>query len=172
MLRTALRRYGLVPNYKTRVIDNFEEHYQWMNKHKPTLAVLYFKNDWNPECSRKLMKDYLQMFQFEGFETFAVETWTPEGERTKKYYSVRYEPTFLFLSDGFEIAKTITGCSKELKSSLERIKLMRKNLSQKYGVDSTNVIWENFHDEHMKKWHDFNEHEAYSHDGTILFERH
>lgn len=172
MLRTALRRYGLIENYKTRIIDNFEEHYQWMNTHKPDLAVLYFKNDWNPECSRKLMKDYIEMFKHEGFQTFAVETWTREGERTKKYYSVRYEPTFLFLSDGFEIKKMIGGCAKDLKQQLEKVKLFRRNLMTEYGIDSTNIPWENYHDEHMKKWEDFNKQEAYNHEGTIMFERH
>jgi hypothetical protein len=172
MLTRVIRNYGLIQGYKTRIIDDFEEHYQWMDKNKPELAVLYFKNEWNPECSRKLMKDYLKLFQFEGFESFVIDTSTSQGERTKKYYSVRYEPTFIFLTDGFEIKKYIGGSFEDLKKNLEQIKLFRKTVKWEYGVAPGPGIWEHHHEEHMNKWDNWAKKEAYSHEGTIQFDRH
>ncbi|OMJ81964.1 hypothetical protein SteCoe_17448 [Stentor coeruleus] len=172
MIRHLLRSYVSVPNYPTRLIDNFEEHYSWMNAQKPQLAILYFKNDWNPECSRQLTKDYLDLFKHEGaFSSFIIETWTREGERTKKYYSIRYEPTFIFLSDGFEIKKVIGGSAKVLKNELERVKKFRASLKWSYNLESGPDIWENHHDEYMNKWKDFNEKEASNYDGTLFFDR-
>ena len=172
MLSRAIRSYGLIQGYKTRAIDNFEEHYQWMGKNKPELAVIYFKNDWNPECSRQLMKDYLKLFHFEAFESFVVDTSTREGERTKKYYSIRYEPSFIFMTDGLEVRKVIGGSAQDLKASLDQIKEFRKNVDWQYGIAPGPDIWEHHHEEHIRKWEKFNKKEAYNHEGTIMFDRH
>lgn len=172
MFRQAIRNYVAIPGYKTRIIDNFEEHYAWMNLHKPQLAVLYFRNDWNPECSRQFAKEYLNLFLHEdAFKTFIIDTWTGQGERTKKYYSVRYEPSFMFLSDGFELKVTIGGDIQKLKADFERVKEFRKKLSWSCGMTGGPDQWENHHDEHMKRWKNHNEQESYRGMGTIMLDR-
>ena len=143
-----------------------------MNEHKPALTVLYFKNNWNPECSRQFTKDFLSLFLHEtAFTTFTIDTWTDQGERTKKYYSIRYEPTFLFLSDGFDIKRYIGGCPKALKESLELVKEFRKSINWGMGMNGSKSEWENYHDDHMKRWRTFNQEIADGGLGTILFDR-
>jgi hypothetical protein len=171
MIRRAIRNYGFIEGYKTRVINDFEEHYQWMNQNKPALAILYFANNWNPECSRQLRRDYLNLFVHENFQTFIVETWTGQGERTKKYYSVKYEPSFLFLSDGFELKNSIGGSIAVLKQDLERVKLFRKKIAWSFNLESGTEVWENHHDQYMKRWNEFSEREYWNYEGTLLFDK-
>lgn len=117
------------------------------------------------------MKDFVKLFQFEGFESFVVEI-RPEKEKGQKYCSIRYEPTFIFLTDGFEIRKYIGGCAEDLQKTLEQVKLFRKNVSWDWGIAPGPGIWEHHHEEHMIKWENWGKKEAYNHEGIILFDRH
>jgi len=86
---------------RARHIDNFYEH-------RPTFAIFYFKNSWNPQCSAQLQSDFLKAIEHNPFEAFIVDgSLGQPGERTKKYYCVKYEPTFFLLVDGMEAKRAI-----------------------------------------------------------------
>ena len=80
-----------------------------MNKTKPIISVLYFSNDWNPQCSPELNEGYLKFVKkYPGYEYFHCHNVIGTAqERVKKYYHIKYEPTFLVLVEGCPIYKMI-----------------------------------------------------------------
>ena len=90
-----------------------------MREHKPSYAMLYFSNSWNPECTEELKQGFLELGKLEPFESFVVESdLGTVGERIKKYYAVKYEPTFILLSDGMEAKRVIGSDIEEVKHFL------------------------------------------------------
>mmetsp|Transcript_10733 Transcript_10733/g.16063 ORF Transcript_10733/g.16063 Transcript_10733/m.16063 type:complete len:174 (+) Transcript_10733:416-937(+) len=172
MLRQAIRNYTSISGSKARIIDNFDVHYQWMNQNKPALSLFYFKNSWNPECSRSLQKDFLKMIEHEPFATFVVNSdLGAQGEKVKRYYCVKYEPTFLFLSDGMEVLRVVGSDLEELTKQIKRIKEFRRKVSSKLNFEPGVDVWENFHDEYIQEWHEWSRQESWEGEGTIIFDR-
>ena len=65
----------------------------------------------------------------------------------------------------------IGGSAAELKKELEKVKLFRKKIRWDFGITGGPDDWENHHDEHMKRWKDFNEKESWMYEGTLMFDR-
>ena len=168
MLARVLRSYVSIPDTKTRIIDNFHEHYKWMETHKPKLAVLYFKNDWNPECTEKLEKDFIKACVNLPYESFIVNaTIGTQGERTKKYYCIRHEPSFLILADGLEIKKVVGSEFSEVLKQLERVKKFRGQIESKLSFVPPQELWESYHREFMFEWEEFTERQSWDTEGSI-----
>ena len=173
MLTHVLRRsYLSLPGTRARSINCFYTHLKWMRDNRPTYAAFYFKNDWNPECSTKLETDYYTALEHEPFVGFVVDgSHGTLGERTKKYYSVQYEPTFLLLCDGMEIKRLVGSDVASLKAEMSRVRLFRSNLNWDFNLSSKSDIWEDYHDEYMKEWRQWGEGETREWDGTLVFDR-
>ena len=155
------------------MIDNFYEHLQWLRTNRPTFAIFYFKNTWNPECSPQLQAQFLESIEHNPFEAFVVDgTLGNSGERTKKYYCVKYEPTFLLLVDGMEAKRIIGNDIEGVKEAIEKVRLFRSNVKWDLGVNRKSVdLWEDYHDEYMKEWRQWTEGETRQWDGTLVFDR-
>lgn len=173
MLTHVLRRaYQSVPGSRARVIDCLSTHIEWLRRHRPSYVALYFKNNWNPECSDELQSEFLKATAGNPFETFIVDgTMGTIGERTKKYYCVRYEPTFLLLADGMEAKRIIGSDIQVVKQAIADVRLFRNNVSWDFGLDERSDLWEDFHDEYMKEWRQHRQQETVDHDGTVVFDR-
>lgn len=174
MFQRLCRNYVTIPGFKTRVIDDFKSHLSWLSKHKPALAMIYFKNDWNPECSRTLEKNFLALMQHNNsFESFIVDASIGTlGERTKKYYCVKYEPSFLILSDGMELARIIGSDIKELEHQVDRTLQFRSQVQWRAGVEPGADIWENFHDEYVQEYYEHDLLQIQLTEGGIMYDRH
>jgi hypothetical protein len=174
MLQRLCRNYVYIPRFKTRVIDDFKGHLAWLTKHRPSLAIIYFKNDWNPECSRTLEREYLALMrQQQPFESFVVDCSTGTlGERTKKYYCVRHEPSFLILSDGMELVRVIGSDVQELKRQVERTRQFRANIAWRAGIQPGDRIWEEFHDEYVQEYYDYDLDQITLTEGALIYDRH
>lgn len=172
MLRRLLRSYGTIPGHRARIVDNFMEHLNWMKENKPPLALLYFKNSWNPECTRELEDDLLEATLHQPYEVFIIPSdFGGQGERTKKYYCVKYEPTFIYLSDGMEIKRVIGGDIKEVETFAKKVRDMRAQIAWGAGIQPSKEIWEEFHYEFERMYRDFDEHEANAKGSSFTFDR-
>ena len=172
MLARILRGYKSIPGSKVRIIDDFTEHYEWMTANKPELAVIYFANSWNPECSRNLQKIFVKLMEHQPFESFIVTCdLGGYGERTQKYYCIKYQPTFLFLSDGLDIKRVIGSDVDELVKQISRVKKLRTAIDWDLGIQPGKDIWENYHDEHMLMWRDWDLQESWDGEGVIHLDR-
>ena len=65
----------------------------------------------------------------------------------------------------------IGGTLAELKSELDLVKQFRKKLTWDLGLAGGEDVWEHHHQEHMNRWNEFNEKEAWGGEGTIMFDR-
>lgn len=173
MLKRVIRSYISIPDSKVRIIDNFYEHFDSINQAKPKLALFYFKNNWNPECSRQLQKQFLDLVENSPFETFICDTNAQAaGERSKKYYCIRHEPTFLFLSDGAEINRVIGGDIEEVKKQMGRVLTFRSTVNWgEMNIRPHNVKWEKYHDDFIEDWNNSTRQESEWGEGTICFSR-
>ncbi|CAG9316018.1 unnamed protein product [Blepharisma stoltei] len=172
MLQRLFRAYTSIPGSKVRIIDNFYEHYDTINKEQPSLALFYFKNNWNPECSKDLQSQFLNLTEIPPFSTYICDTSTGVGERTKKYYCVRHEPTFLFLSDGMELQRVIGSDVEELKKQIGRVLKFRASVNWgELSLYPTSGLWEKYHDEYMEEWHEWTREQSEWGEGTIAFNR-
>lgn len=148
MLRIASRTYQTIPRYTTRLVDNLHEHINELRKTRPSLVAMYFKNDWNPQCSASLEREYLDLMKYEPFISFVVDgSMGGRGERIKKYYDVMYEPSMLILSDGMELIRLTSGEVEDYKEQVERAKKFRATLRWgDYGFQQNDPrLWEDFH---------------------------
>jgi len=174
MLARVLRRsYQVIPGSRARLIDDFYSHLAWLRQNRPTYAIFYFKNSWNPECSAELQSAYLKAIENNPFEAFVVDgSLGQPGERTKKYYCVKYEPTFLLLVDGMEGKRVIGSDISGLHQAIDKVKLFRANVNWDLGMNRKSVnLWEDYHDEYMKEWRQWTEGETRGWDGTLVFDR-
>lgn len=143
-----------------------------MNENRPAVALIYFKNSWNPECSRSLQKGFVRMLEHEHFASFIVDCETgTSGEKTQKYYAVKYQPTFLFLSDGVDVKRVIGSDLKELEKQVKRVKLFRNKIQWALGVQPGKDIWENYHEQWLAEWRMFDEQDSWEGEGFILLDR-
>jgi hypothetical protein len=98
-------------------VTNLRTHLDWLQENRPSLMCIYFKNNWNPQCSKQLEREFLKFIKFQPFESFVVDgSLGGTGERVKKYYDVVYEPSFMLLSDGMELKRVISGDIEDLKT--------------------------------------------------------
>mmetsp|Transcript_32052 Transcript_32052/g.55279 ORF Transcript_32052/g.55279 Transcript_32052/m.55279 type:complete len:174 (+) Transcript_32052:27-548(+) len=172
MLQRLCRNYASIPGFKTRIIDDFKGHLSWISKNKPPLAMFYFKNNWNPECSKALEQDFLRLMQLKPFESFVVDgTMGTLGERVKKYYCVRYEPSFLILSDGMELVNVIGSDFKEVEHEVERTLEFRSKLDWRAGISPGPRIWEEFHDEYVQDYYEHDLEQIRMTEGGIMYDR-
>lgn len=110
--------------------------------------------------------------EHDNFEAFIVNCDVGTiGERTQKYYCVKYQPTFLFLSDGLDVKRVIGSDVEELKKQIARVKKLRTVIQWDLGINPGKEIWENYHDEYMMLWNEWEYQESWDGEGVIHLDR-
>ena len=157
LLKTAQRsvHFHADKGYHVPIGEGIEDVIHHLDKHRPKYTLLYFAANWNPTCAA-IEKDYEALCRFHAdFHHIRVDCdATPKVQR---YFDARYQPSFLALVHGGEIARYNHFNFEKLSDSLHRITHLQSQ-GELQLTPTTGHHWERFYDE-FDKWARYGEYD-------------